>query len=348
METQVSTYSEQYWLWAKEHANSDRYEGLELYQLMVKTGEWLELIAGESEADAAMTALYKAILAWHPVPATQADEQLRIEAMEEAGWREIWLDEESDYPHAFTAGELELLPIAQRFTALHAFAFGGVSPNRMDAPSEEDLEIVKSEIRDLVDWGTNFIKIIPSEWTLGEHILETVRAGSARLKLDERAKAVSVDELAAIGKTGTKNIRNILSKKDGTLVQENGEITRESALTWLAERSEYFPSVYASCDGSSGRTPSEENVLDDAVFVPVSKTSGEPFTPALRRAGVFNIGPKGAEVQVADYFEALKKLEQMSVPKWRRPNADGNWGLVSGSENWRRMSRAELMRLGRI
>ena len=142
--------------------------------------------------------------------------------------------------------------------------------------------------------------------------------------------------------TGVKNIRNILSKKDGTLIQAEDGVTPESARAWLAGRANYFPSVYLIDDGSRAPEANREEQVSDAIFVPVSKSDGEPFLPSLRRAGKFTVGGKGEEIHIEDYFEALEFLKCMSVPKWRRPNSEGNWGLVSGSENWRRMSRREL------
>jgi transcriptional regulator with XRE-family HTH domain len=56
---------------------------------------------------------------------------------------------------------------------------------------------------------------------------------------------------------------------------------------------------------------------------------GSHFGPHLERAGKFTVGDKDDEVQLEDFDESLAYLRRMGVAKWRRPNAAGNWGIVS-------------------
>ena len=69
--------------------------------------------------------------------------------------------------------------------------------------------------------------------------------------------------------------------------------------------------------------------VDPAMRVPVAK-DGTWFGPHLMRAGQFTIGEKGEEVRVDSFTEAMERLRQMKSPRWRRPNASGNWGIVTG------------------
>jgi hypothetical protein len=66
------------------------------------------------------------------------------------------------------------------------------------------------------------------------------------------------------------------------------------------------------------------------ILVPYAK-DGTCFSPALRRpkAGSFMVGKKGAEVTFASFDEALDFLNDMPKAMWRRPNSEGNWGLVA-------------------
>lgn len=64
-------------------------------------------------------------------------------------------------------------------------------------------------------------------------------------------------------------------------------------------------------------------------MVPVAKC-GSWFGPHLARAGRFTIGAKGKEFPCSSYDEALAALRSMAVPRWRRPNNNGNWGIVAG------------------
>jgi transcriptional regulator with XRE-family HTH domain len=50
---------------------------------------------------------------------------------------------------------------------------------------------------------------------------------------------------------------------------------------------------------------------------------------ASSRNGSFRVGSKGNEVRLASFEQALAYLKNMPVAKWRRPNKNGNWGMVS-------------------
>ncbi|HCX69130.1 MAG: hypothetical protein CMI61_16175 [Parvibaculum sp.] len=67
------------------------------------------------------------------------------------------------------------------------------------------------------------------------------------------------------------------------------------------------------------------------MLVPVAK-DGSKFTPHLKRSNGFTIGAKGEERNAESFEVALAELERMEVPKWRRPNSAGNWGIVSGRD----------------
>ena len=56
---------------------------------------------------------------------------------------------------------------------------------------------------------------------------------------------------------------------------------------------------------------------------------GSCFSKQLKRADRFTVGDKDDEVQFEEFEEALAYLRRMGVAKWRRPNAAGNWGIVS-------------------
>jgi hypothetical protein len=78
--------------------------------------------------------------------------------------------------------------------------------------------------------------------------------------------------------------------------------------------------------------------LSPSTQLPVAR-DGTCFHPGLIRSGEFTVGDKGDERRYDSFTEALQALRQMSVPRWRRPNDQGNWGIVSGIR-W--VSAAEL------
>jgi transcriptional regulator with XRE-family HTH domain len=66
----------------------------------------------------------------------------------------------------------------------------------------------------------------------------------------------------------------------------------------------------------------------DVTLVPYA-ADGSHFGSHLKRAGKFTVGDRDDELQFEDFDEALGYLRRMGVAKWRRPNAAGNWGIVS-------------------
>lgn len=67
------------------------------------------------------------------------------------------------------------------------------------------------------------------------------------------------------------------------------------------------------------------------------------FLPGCRMAAGYRIGPKGGETTVADYWNALARLAAMQPPRFRRPNADGNFGIVKCEpEAWEEVNRSYL------
>lgn len=73
-------------------------------------------------------------------------------------------------------------------------------------------------------------------------------------------------------------------------------------------------------------SPTEDNREE---LIPVAK-DGSEFTPDVcHRNGNYTVGEKGNEHKFRNYAEALAYLRKMATAKWRRPNAAGNWGIVS-------------------
>ncbi|MBA97768.1 MAG: hypothetical protein COB29_14490 [Sulfitobacter sp.] len=73
------------------------------------------------------------------------------------------------------------------------------------------------------------------------------------------------------------------------------------------------------------------------IFVPVAR-DGSMFTPDLQLNGSYRIGAKGAEENHEDFSMALSRLNVMAVLRWRRPNDNRIWGIVSGVA-WQRIEK---------
>ena len=91
-------------------------------------------------------------------------------------------------------------------------------------------------------------------------------------------------------------------------------------------------------DGSSiaETLPSRAHEAPFHTAVPEAR-DGSRFNPGLKRAGAYRIGAKAHEEVFESFEAALARLREMPRPQWRRPNAQGNWGLVTG------MRRIKLM-----
>jgi hypothetical protein len=78
----------------------------------------------------------------------------------------------------------------------------------------------------------------------------------------------------------------------------------------------------------------------DMIKVPQA-SDGTVFHPGLRRRSGYMVGEKGSELTMESYNAALLALVEMSEPRWRRPNTQGNWGIVKGV-TWVSMNRRDL------
>jgi hypothetical protein len=68
-------------------------------------------------------------------------------------------------------------------------------------------------------------------------------------------------------------------------------------------------------------------------MMPVSKDGSRFDAVTCRRRFGYQVGPKGDEQKFASFEDASAALAIMVPPRWRRPNAAGNWGLVTG-KHW--------------
>jgi hypothetical protein len=69
------------------------------------------------------------------------------------------------------------------------------------------------------------------------------------------------------------------------------------------------------------------------IRIPIA-ADGTRFDPITwRRAGGSWVGPKGNEYKFVRFEDALAALNLMAKPSWRRPNSNGNWGIVAAA-NW--------------
>jgi hypothetical protein len=66
------------------------------------------------------------------------------------------------------------------------------------------------------------------------------------------------------------------------------------------------------------------------------------FHPGLEKDGFYIVGESGSERKFTEFEEALRALQAMLIPTWRRPTEKGRWTQVRGID-WRRMDKKELL-----
>jgi len=270
-------------------------------------------------------------------------------------WKDVWGDlsgyDHSSYP-ALMDGAHDM----------HAFAFYGIMPawNLENADtSGQPFTDVPSYVRNTVRQLETFARLLPAPLDLYgiEELAKTCTAATGRLKID-LDEPLTVHELAAVTGVTPKRLQNAMYAKsaDAPIANKSdGLIPVASAQRWLEAR-EYRPSIWKEFIAAKAWEQGEgtqvsvhaqaETETDDFVFVPEAR-DGSLFTPtACRRGGErgephYTIGAKGSEQDFDSYDTALAELSRMTIPRWRRPNEQGNFGIVT-AERWRRLTWAEL------
>jgi len=102
----------------------------------------------------------------------------------------------------------------------------------------------------------------------------------------------------------------------------------------LAEKNESVPAV------AENQSDRPERKTTEGIWLPVAR-DGTIFNPdSCNAAGRYTVGSKGDEHRFDDFSQALRYLRDMPTARWRRPNAAGNWGIVSAVE-WKRFNQFE-------
>lgn len=215
-----------------------------------------------------------------------------------------------------------------------------------DSDNLADSEALRNELelaRKFHDW-------LPSNWlnlseTNGKGVFgKVLQKAEARFAFDTNGD-LTVDQIVVLSGVGKRSVQNALSKKDelSLTADSNGIISHSVANSWLKLRRNFgFTELYRPDHDNEGGVihPETESDHGDFIFVPVTD-DGIAFLPELRRTSGYQIGKYGHETYYQDYFEALKALQSMETPKFRRPNADGNWGIKVMS-SWKRVSLNDL------
>lgn len=138
--------------------------------------------------------------------------------------------------------------------------------------------------------------------------------------------------VALLGGVSEGRVRNLMSGSAAEFKAIEGGIPVAHVQAWLQGRGAFWPSNWH-------REQQEEKYME-VIRVPQA-SDGTVFHPGLRRRSGYMVGEKGSEQTIEDFDAALDTLTRMDEPRWRRPNAQGNWGIVKGVE-WVTFSRRDL------
>lgn len=181
-----------------------------------------------------------------------------------------------------------------------------------------------------------------------EYVWEGV---AARAAIDFGGR-VSLFGLQLLSDLSLPVIRNAVSL--GALMPDgDGTVSADEARGWLARRRGFCPSRWPNlADDQYPFNPAKVVETDGRGMIIVPQAAeGDAFTPdrvvrpARSSPGLsISVGAKGEEVQHRNYYDALAALAAMRIPRWRRRNGTGNWGIVRARGAWVAVSKAEIDR----
>ncbi|WP_202530856.1 hypothetical protein [Maritimibacter harenae] len=248
-----------------------------------------------------------------------------VEGSERATWREVMED-------VFSAGTV--WPIGERFQ--HALLYGlfGVTPEFVEPASRA--KWIDELVAEVAAFGArNDVQALD---VADNPIVRIANLAASRHALDHVRGEVDTASMSILGGVSEGRVRNLMSGSDAALERgPNGGVMAVSALAWLMKRKDFFRSIWFEEDKEEELADGKPINPSCTIFVPVAR-DGSMFNPDLKRGGSYQIGAKGHELHFDSFMEALDALNAMPVPRWRRPNDQGHWGIVSGVA-WQRVAR---------
>lgn len=165
-------------------------------------------------------------------------------------------------------------------------------------------------------------------------VSKIINVAEGRRSIERKTGQLEPLALAILGGVSEGRVRNLMSGTSAEIRSVDGKIPVADAERWLQGRAAFWPSIW-----SEDPLLEKENEMTE-VRVPQA-SDGTVFHPGLRRRSGYMVGEKGQELTIENYDAALRALSEMEVPRWRRPNSQGNWGIVKAS-GWTVLSRRDL------
>ncbi|MEY9387557.1 hypothetical protein ABIF93_005814 [Bradyrhizobium japonicum] len=299
-----------------EQYGNDGDAAATLADIVTAAGNFLTRIVGKEEVDAGMARMIAGVL---NASGGKLDDP--------SDWREA-LDGASSYCYSEWVLGTHLHDLA-------AYALYGIVLDGAENADEREENLERA-----ISHAEQFLLATPaSQWNIptNSDLHRFVLMARNRWALDH-GKPIEPAALAVFGGVSEGRIRNMMSGEKRIFSPVEGKIHAQEALAWLSDRPEFWNSIWR--EQALPQYAAKHSPLERAVFVPVARDDST-FHPGLKRGAGYTIGAKGSEIQVVEFEEALGELQRMPIPYWRRPNAVGNWGTVSGVR-WARLDAADL------
>ena len=287
-----------------------------LPEFVVAAGDYVSGIVGESAADAGMAVIVSGLA-----------ETAGIIINDPSKWRAALMDASSNCYSEWKIGP--------QLHDLAAYAEYGVVLH-----DSQDADELGEHLLSMLRQAKELLAKTPVEqWGLAPNneLSRLVSIASDRWALDNN-EPVEPSALAHFGGISEGRIRNLMSGENRVFPAKDGKIPATEALKWLSGRPAFWNSIWREQSLPLYAHNEPTTPLKQAAFVPVAR-DGSIFHPGLRRGSSYTIGRKGTEIQINDFHEALRQLQQMPTPYWRRPNESGHWGIVAGVR-WDRVDLA--------
>jgi hypothetical protein len=191
-------------------------------------------------------------------------------------------------------------------------------------------------IANMIDEATRLHSMAP-KGLVDDAAVRTLAIAAGRSAIEAAVGEIDPLALGLLGGVTEGRIRNMMSGSEAYFTSHNGRVPIGEALAWLSRRAAYWPSIWGENE--------KEHASDDSPKIRTPRASdGTVFHPALRRRNGFSLGPKGKEVVVETFGDAIRQLVAMREPRWRRPNSQGNWGIVKAT-GWEFLTMKELSQM---
>lgn len=220
----------------------------------------------------------------------------------------------------------------------------GITPHAWQHETQSDRE---NAIRQLLAEADK--ALIYGAFIVGDDFNFVWNAVKARGAIDFKIGRLSLDDLCLLSGLSLQIVRNAVSV--GALaVDDDQTVAPDDAQAWLQRRRGFISSRWLDPDDDQFPQGKQAEEGTEKEFVPQT-ASGERFLPeqVMRMARERNrlsitVGAKGEEEKFNDFYAALQRLKELPLARWRRPNASGNWGLVSARGPWVAVEKAEIDR----